>query len=75
MRTAVRESENLHRHSAAEDGGNSQISAMPAENKRNIFLDNGFTATYLGSQAAIMFLASNICCVNSGTERALERKL
>ena len=25
----------------------------------------------LGSQAVIMFLASNICCVNSDTERAL----
>ena len=32
MRIAVREleGENLHGHSAAEDGGNSQISAMPA---------------------------------------------
>ena len=30
MYTAVRESENLHRHPATEDGGNSQISAVPA---------------------------------------------
>ena len=27
---------------------------------------------YLGSQAVIMFLASNICLVSSGTVRALE---
>ena len=29
---------------------------------------------YLGSQAAIMFLASNICWVSSGTVRALRRE-
>ena len=75
MHTAAREGENLHGHSAAEDGGNSQISAVPAENKRNISLDNGFIATYLGSQAAIMFLASNICWVSSGTVRALNFKV
>ena len=36
---------------------------------------NGFTAIYLWLQAAIMFFALNICCVNSGTERALERRV
>ena len=33
-----------------------------------------FNVEYLGSQAAIMFLASNICWVSSGTVRALTRK-
>ena len=72
----MREGENLHRHSAAEDGGNSQISAVPALKILGWkeMGKMGSLLTYLGSQAAIMFLALNICCVNSGTERALVRK-
>ena len=34
-----------------------------------------FWVCYLGSQAAIMFLASNICWVSSGTVRALNFKV
>ena len=36
--------------------------------------NNTFRVDYLGSQAAIMFLASNICWVSSGTVRALNLK-
>ena len=37
-------------------------------------IKNIFRVDYLGSQAAIMFLASNICWVSSGTVRALNLK-
>ena len=64
---------NLHWHSAAEYCCNGQISSMPIRGGQQLYdkSSNFILNSYLGSQAAIIFLASNICWVNSGTERAL----
>jgi len=66
----------LHRHSSSEHRSNSQVSKKCLDEKSS-FLNKLKTYWFwiiyrpcLGSHAAIIFLASNICCVSSGTVSA-----
>ena len=59
----------LHGHSASENSSHRQIS-VGKEFKESQRGNNAYLPC-LGSQAAIIFLASNICWVSSGTVKAL----
>ena len=62
-----------HRDLSAEVGGHSEVLQASKKVSLAIRITNAksqLTRPFLGSEAAIMFLASNICWVSSATETA-----
>ena len=60
----------LHGHPSSEHSRHGEITSV-SEVQRGVKNKNLVQNPHLGSHAAIMFLASNICWVSSGTVRAL----